>query len=215
MKISMLARKYPANRRKRRIKLVAAAVLAAAGVAATAGCASQTGSASASAADVSVEAPSAAPSTTQQPPVARNTAATATAAGSVQGTQTAPTSADPEATKSRSVAVAVEDCGQGAALPRPGQLVLACADQGLWAKSLTWSSWSATSATATGVITWRVCTPNCAESTKWDTASAQVTLTDPVSEPGDQILFTKLEMHVTGSTPTGFTRDATFDMAPN
>ena len=213
MKISMLARKYTANRRSGRIKLVAAALLVVAGVAATAGCASQTGPASA--ADVSVEAPSASPSTAQQPPVARNAAATATAAGSTQGVQDAPTSADPEATKSRSVAVAVEDCGQGAALTRPGQLVLACADQGLWAKSLTWSSWSATSATATGVVTWRVCTPSCAESTKWDTASAQVTLTDPVSEPGDQILFTKLEMHVTGSTPAGFTRDATFDMAPN
>ena len=120
------------------------------------------------------------------------------------------------ATAASSLSVAaVEDCGQGAALTRPASLVLACADQGMMAKNLKWSSWSGTSATATGIITWHVCTPNCAESTKWDSASAEVTLIDPVSEGGKQVLFTKLELRVTGATPPGFTRVATFNMAPN
>lgn len=199
--------------RHQRIKLTAAAALVLAGVAATAGCAGQAVPTS----DVSVAVPSAPSSSALQAPStqAAQTSQASAASGATQTTKAAAAVASPTTAKTRSVSAAVKDCGQGAALTRPGALVLACADQGLWAKSLTWSNWSATSATATGVISWHVCTPNCAESTKWDTASAQFTLTDPVSEPGNEILFTKIVMHVTGPTPAGFTRDATFDMAPN
>lgn len=112
-------------------------------------------------------------------------------------------------------AVAIEDCGIGPALTRPSALELACADNGMWAKNLNWSAWSATSATATGTLTWEVCIPSCVQSTKWDSTTARITLIDPVTEPGGKVLFTGLKMHVTGSTPPGFMRDVTFNMGPS
>lgn len=188
---------------RRRFRLAAATTLVLTGIGATAGCAAQAVPVS----DVSVAPPSALYTTAPQ----------ASDSSVVSATPTNPAvkaSASPTAVPSQVVAAAVEDCGQGAALTRPAALVLACADQGLWAKELTWSGWSGTSATATGIISWHVCTPDCAQSTKWDSTSAQVTLTDPVSEPGGRILFTKLELRVTGPTPAGFSRVATYDMAP-
>src|SRR5262245_20390656 len=65
---------------------------------------------------------------------------------------------------------AVEDCGRGPALIRPDSMILTCADGGELAEHLVWSAWGPTRATASGIVTWRVCTPNCAESTKWDRA---------------------------------------------
>jgi hypothetical protein len=118
--------------------------------------------------------------------------------------------ADPSA----SVSPAVEVCGAGAATERPGSMVLTCADNGELAENLVWSSWTGTSATATGTVTWRACAADCATATTWDSTSADVTLTDPVSEAGNQVLFTKLELNVTGSTPKGFMRQLTFNEAP-
>ena len=191
--------KSATQRRNRPVKLAVAATLVLAAVGATAGCAGQSGSNTALAPTSSDPSPSTSTSTN-----------TATAPSTL-----AATSASAVPTTSRDAAVAIEDCGQGAPLRRPASLVLACADQGLQIKHLTWSNWSATGATATGTLTWHVCTPNCAESTQWDNTTAQITLADPVSETGDQLLFTKLELHVTGPTPAGFTRVATYDMAPS
>lgn len=188
-----------ANHRNRSVKLAAAATVGLAAIGATAGCAGQSASTSGAAA----------------PSTVRTSALQATVATTPATSTPAATAGASATTTRQGVAVAVEDCGQGAALTRPAALVLACADQGLWAKKLIWSSWSATGATATGIITWHVCTPNCADSTQWDSTSAQVTLTDPKSEPGNKVLFTQLELRVTGPTPAGFTRVATFDMAPN
>ena len=109
---------------------------------------------------------------------------------------------------------AVEVCGAGAALVQPGIMVLTCADNGELAENLVWSSWTATSATATGTVDWRACSAACADSKQWDSTAAEVTLTDPVSEPGGQILFTELELNVTGSTPAGFLRQLTFNVSP-
>lgn len=192
--------KSPAIRRGRHVRLAAAATLVVAGVGVIAGCAGQAVSAS----DASVTAPSTAHTTAQH-----------------LGRLDQPLPDDGREPRPRDGGephrhngCAVEDCGQGKALTRPAELVLACADQELRAKHLTWSSWSATSVTATGLITWHVCTPSCAQSTKWDSSSAQITLIDPVPEPRSQILFTKLELRVTGPTPPGFARTEVYDMAP-
>ena len=93
-------------------------------------------------------------------------------------------------------------------------MVLTCADDGELAVQLHWSSWTGTRATATGTVTWRACAAACAYSKRWDRASADFTLTDPVRVPGKGILFTRLQLHVTGPTPRGFMRDLAFDEAP-
>ena len=112
------------------------------------------------------------------------------------------------------VTPAVEVCGQGPALTRPASMILTCADDGELASSLHWTSWSPTKATATGKVIWRTCRTLCAESRQHDNTSADYTLTDPVQVAGKGILFTRLELHVTGTTPKGFQRNLAFDEAP-
>lgn len=109
---------------------------------------------------------------------------------------------------------AVMDCGEGPTQVQPASMILACADDGEIAKNLQWSSWTATTATATGIVTWRACAVECADGKQWKSAAAQVTLTDPVPESGDGVLFTRLALNVTGSTPEGFLRQVTFSEAP-
>jgi PKD repeat protein len=111
-------------------------------------------------------------------------------------------------------ATAVLDCGEGAALVRPASLTLACADEGELAEHLVWSSWTASSASATGTVTWRNCATDCADATQWKSTSADITLADPVSEPGQGVLFTRLNLDVTGTTPAGFQRAVSFSEAP-
>jgi hypothetical protein len=111
-------------------------------------------------------------------------------------------------------APAVQVCGQGPAVVRPSSAILTCADDDAIAEHLRWSNWTATRATATGVVTWRGCSANCAGHKQWDSTAAAVTLTDPVHEAGKGILFTRLDLHVTGRTPAGFVRDAVFNEAP-
>jgi Transglycosylase SLT domain len=108
----------------------------------------------------------------------------------------------------------VEVCGQGPALVRPASAILACADHGTIAEHLHWSSWTATQATATGTVTWRACFAQCASSDGWDSTTADLTLTDPVPEPGKGNLFARLDMHVTGPTPPGFMRNVVFSETP-
>jgi hypothetical protein len=109
---------------------------------------------------------------------------------------------------------AVMICGTGPAVTRPASLILTCADDGELAEHLAWSSWTASQATATGVVTWRDCESLCADARQWESTSAEVTLTDPVNEPGIGVLFTRLNLNVTGSTPPGFQRTLAFSEAP-
>jgi hypothetical protein len=110
---------------------------------------------------------------------------------------------------------AVEVCGQGTAVVKPATMILTCADEGELAQGLHWTSWTATRATATGEVTWRECQKMfCAKSKQYGRASATYTLADPVRVAGDGVLFTRLEMHVTGTTPKGFQRSLAFDEAP-
>ena len=109
---------------------------------------------------------------------------------------------------------AVEECGTGPALTRPASLILTCADEGERAARLHWVSWTGTRATATGIVTWRACAGECAYGTRWDTAEADFTLIDPVRASATRVLFTRLDLHVTGATPPGFMRDVEFSVAP-
>jgi hypothetical protein len=114
----------------------------------------------------------------------------------------------------KSATPAVEVCGVGPAVARPASVILTCADEGERAVNLHWSSWTATKATATGTVIWRACLARCADSRHWDSASAKVTLTKPEREPGSKLLFTRLDLSVTGHTPPGFMRNLAFNEAP-
>lgn len=118
------------------------------------------------------------------------------------------------ATPPKSATPAVEVCGEGPALVRPGSMILTCADEGEQAVHLHWSSWTVTKATATGTVIWRACTADCADSKQWDSATAEITLTQPKQEPGNKLLFTRLGLRVTGRTPPGFLRNLAFDESP-
>jgi hypothetical protein len=58
-------------------------------------------------------------------------------------------------------------CTQPGAAPsvQPATIILACGDGNAWLGHLTWTSWTPTTATATGFFTHNTCTPNCAEGT--------------------------------------------------
>ncbi|HLX46781.1 MAG TPA: hypothetical protein VKS82_00440 [Streptosporangiaceae bacterium] len=109
---------------------------------------------------------------------------------------------------------AVRDCGTGPALVKPTSMILTCADDGELAGHLVWSSWTPAQATASGTVKWRVCTPDCAQSTTWESTSANFTLTRPVQAKDSRVLFTRMRLQVTGRTPRGFMRDVVFSMAP-
>lgn len=109
---------------------------------------------------------------------------------------------------------AVEVCGQGTPVVQPTSVILTCADNGEVAANLKWTSWTGTRATATGDVTWRSCAERCANSRQWASATADITLSDPVREPGAGVLFTRLTMHATGATPKGFMRDLSYSEAP-
>jgi len=108
----------------------------------------------------------------------------------------------------------VEVCGQGADLTRPGSMILTCADGGEVAQHLTWTSWTSAAATATGQVTWRSCSADCAHSTTWQSAAAEFSLSRPEQVQGHGNVFTRLTLHTTGPTPTGFMRDLTFEETP-
>jgi hypothetical protein len=110
-------------------------------------------------------------------------------------------------------APAVEVCGQGPAIVKPGSIVLTCADGGEVAKRLRWTSWTAARATATGLVTWLTGGTTHATSRRWDSAAADFTLADPVAQAGGKILFTRLRVRVTGPTPDRYMRDVTYSEA--
>lgn len=65
----------------------------------------------------------------------------------------------------------------------PTSIVIACADGGLALQSLRWTSWGATSATATGTFSLNLCTPDCAAG-KLAYYPAVLTLSDVVDSAG-------------------------------
>jgi PKD domain len=137
--------------------------------------------------------------------VGTGSAAEAASAGTAQaGTAQAGTAQAP----------ALLACGEGAAQTRPASIILACADDGELAEHLVWSSWTASSAAASGDVTWKACATKCADGKQWDSAAADITLSRPADEPGQGLLFTRLTLDVTGSTPSGFQRQVTFSEVP-
>ncbi len=80
-------------------------------------------------------------------------------------------------------------CKASAAV-RPAEVVLSCADGNEYVGGITWSSWTATSASGTGRLTYNNCTPDCAGGVFLSVA-ASVAVSDPRTISG-QLLFTHL-----------------------
>lgn len=94
----------------------------------------------------------------------------------------------------------VFDCSNRAVV-RPGTYVLACADDGSLLIHLSWTRWTSDHAVATGIHQMHDCTPDCAESTKWDNYPAVITFWRPEPVPGGagQTYFSRLTVRYTTS----------------
>lgn len=87
----------------------------------------------------------------------------------------------------------------------PPSIVLACGDGNAGVKDMSWSSWTATSATGTGDVYLNDCTPNCAGGTFHD-YPATITLSDVVGGPAGR-LFSNMHAVYSGAGPQGHSTD--------
>lgn len=103
---------------------------------------------------------------------------------------------------------AVRVCGHGPATVRPESMVLTCADRVAVAEHLHWTRWSATDASATGLIVEHGKTAS-------KSTAATFTLRSPAHPYADERrLFTELDVQVQDADPSGFPRQASFREAP-
>ena len=73
---------------------------------------------------------------------------------------------------------------------RPKTLVLTCADSNRYMRNIIWSTWTPSSARATGTLTWNDCTPSCV-SGHWHTQHISFLARYPKTLKGRR-LFTQL-----------------------
>jgi hypothetical protein len=76
----------------------------------------------------------------------------------------------------------------------PAEIVLACADYGEVLEGLDWTSWTATKATAIGILVYNDCVPDCAEGHQHSLTGDQVTLTNPVRGAGGRIVWSEAQL---------------------
>jgi len=87
----------------------------------------------------------------------------------------------------------------------PSSITVACADAGIGAKDLVWSSWTATTATAGGEVWENDCTPTCAGGTI-KLYPASITLSS-VQATRDGPAFTAMTATYSGAEPNGHPTD--------
>jgi hypothetical protein len=75
----------------------------------------------------------------------------------------------------------------------PAVIVVACADYGWIVQDLVWTSWTSTSATATGTLVYNDCTPSCAAGHHHAVPGTRVILTDPRASASGQLVWTRLQ----------------------
>jgi hypothetical protein len=104
----------------------------------------------------------------------------------------------------------VASCEQGiAATSEPALIFFGCATSAIYVDTITWTSWTATSATGYGTLHVNQCNPTCAAGT-YDTFQATLQLTNPSIMIGNQPLFKNITVVTnlrgpveTGSDPSG------------
>lgn len=75
----------------------------------------------------------------------------------------------------------------------PKGITVTCADAGWVLEDLAWTSWTSTSATATGTLAYNDCTPSCAMGHIHQVPGTRVVLTDPGQAAGGQMVWTRLQ----------------------
>jgi hypothetical protein len=83
----------------------------------------------------------------------------------------------------------------------PSSITVACADNGIGAQDLAWSTWGASGAAAVGDVWENDCTPNCAAGTI-KLYRAAITLSD-VQPSKDGPTFTAMTATYSGAEPNG------------
>jgi len=98
---------------------------------------------------------------------------------------------------------------------KPKKIVLACGDGATWLGKLKWSSWSGSSASASGTYNAINCTPDCAAG-HLKSYPVKVTLTKPKSCPGQvRRAFKQAALTYTGTRPKGAQAKLTFRCPPS
>src|SRR5579859_620586 len=93
---------------------------------------------------------------------------------------------------------------------KPKRITLACGDAGIWLGKLKWSSWGASSASASGTYNQNNCTPDCA-SGKINSYPVKVTLSKAKAcSIQANPAFRQAILTFTGTRPKGAPAKATF-----
>jgi hypothetical protein len=95
------------------------------------------------------------------------------------------------------------DCGTPEA--RPKQIILTCADAGIYLDKLSWSDWGKRVATASGVIDVHGCDPDCVDDNRNYTYGVTVTAHEPVTCDDGSRQYAFIRIRVT-SGPDGKNR---------
>ena len=82
----------------------------------------------------------------------------------------------------------------------PKEIILACADVGALFEGLSWTSWTAKSATATGSFVYNDCTPDCARGHR-HSLPTKITLSAPVCDPNGQLVWSLVQ---SSAKPPGY-----------
>jgi hypothetical protein len=93
----------------------------------------------------------------------------------------------------------------------PAMIVLACADLGDYVSGVSWTGWTANSATGNGTWNHKECVPNCAQG-HVSTFAAHVTLTNPVRDPNGQLVWSQLQ---SSRLPAGETNPQSLPTQPD
>ena len=75
----------------------------------------------------------------------------------------------------------------------PSELVLSCADYGTLWVDLHWTRWTASLATAVGILEYKICKPNCAVGSTGRLRNDQITLSDPVRSGAGVMVFSQIQ----------------------
>lgn len=134
----------------------------------------------------------------------RRHSAAATAPGTAAGLAAGNLSAAPAGTADTgsTVATAVIDCTGDAPTTRPVSLNLTCGDGSVTFTHIVWTTWSADSATGTGLLGENNCTPNCAQGSVV-TEPAAVVLSAPATQDGHPI-YTAMTVTPVAPNPRNF-----------
>jgi len=95
----------------------------------------------------------------------------------------------------------VFDCVKKAAVLRPSELLVACGDGGVDARTISWQTWNPDTATASATIYANDCDPTCAAGAVHD-FPAELTLGEP-HDIGGTVYYSRLTVRYLGASPSG------------